>query len=448
MIPLLASVVAVFAGVAAFAQFGAAFVDRGRYQRVADVTAIAAAQSMRRDYPRLFAPPVLPNGAPNPMHLSRREYTARARGAARASARRNHANSRLRRISFGASPAPTVVTVSLAGDHRVTLPFDRSPRSTSVRVTANAKAQLSFAVGSLPDPLPGTATGGGYDGPLAYRQGKPMRPDVAEAFDRMRAAAAAAGHSLVINSAFRSDAEQSRLFAAHPDPKWVAPPGTSLHRYGTELDLGTPSAYGWLAANARSFGFIKRYAWEPWHFGFGTNPRDVPAQYERGSFEPPHGRFDGPHGLPAFVPTRFAAMIADAADKWNVQPELLAAQLEAESDFNPNAVSPVGAQGIAQFMPGTAASLGLRDPFDPRASIDAQAHLMHDLIRQFGSIPKALAAYNAGPGAVQKYGGIPPFTETQAYVARILSLIKGGGTALGDPAFAGVNVVARVELVQ
>lgn len=59
---------------------------------------------------------------------------------------------------------------------------------------------------------------------------------------------------------FRSDAEQGKLFAANPNPKWVAPPGTSLHRYGTKLDLGPPGAYGWLAANARRFGFIHRYA--------------------------------------------------------------------------------------------------------------------------------------------------------------------------------------------
>jgi hypothetical protein len=221
-----------------------------------------------------------------------------------------------------------------------------------------------------------------------------------------------------------------------------------LHRYGTELDLGPPGAYAWLASNAHSFGFIKRYSWEPWHFGFGANPRDVPAQYERGSFEPPHGRYDGPHGLPAFVPTRFAAMISDAAQRWDVQPELLAAQLQAESGFNPSSVSPTGAQGIAQFMPGTAASIGLKDPFDPRQAIDAQAHLMSELIRQFGSIPKALAAYNAGPGAVIKYGGVPPFAETQAYVARILGMIKGGGSALNDPAFAGIDVVAKVVLVR
>ena len=171
--------------------------------------------------------------------------------------------------------------------------------------------------------LAARGSGGGYEGPLAYRMGKPMRPDVAVAFDRMAAAARPeAGLQLSVTSGFRSDAEQARLFAANPDPKWVAPPGTSLHRYATELDLGPAAAYGWLAANARRFGFIKRYAWEPWHYGYGANPRDRahPAQYERGSWEPPggdHGRIR--HGLPCFVPPRFHDPIARAALRWNVR---------------------------------------------------------------------------------------------------------------------------------
>jgi hypothetical protein len=115
----------------------------------------------------------------------------------------------------------------------------------------------------------GTYTSTGqYAGPFAYRQGKPMRPDVALAFDVMQAAATAAGHPLTIDSAFRSDAEQAYLFSLHPDPKWVAPPGHSRHRLGTELDLGPTSAYGWLAANANRFDFLQRYSWEPWHYGY------------------------------------------------------------------------------------------------------------------------------------------------------------------------------------
>ena len=98
-----------------------------------------------------------------------------------------------------------------------------------------------------------------------------------------------------------------------------------------------------------------------------------------------------------------------------------------ESNFNPYAVSEVGARGIAQFMPGTGAAYGLRDPFDAPAAIDAQAHLISDLLRDFGSIPLALAAYNAGPGPVSSCHCVPDIPETQAYVARILGLLGGAG---------------------
>jgi soluble lytic murein transglycosylase-like protein len=111
---------------------------------------------------------------------------------------------------------------------------------------------------------------------------------------------------------------------------------------------------------------------------------------------------------------------------------VLAAQLYAESNFNPFARSPAGAEGIAQFMPGTAHAYGLIDPFDAAQSIDAQAHLMRDLLGRFGSVPLALAAYNAGPGAVASCGCIPPYAETRAYVARILGLLGGTGEPAGE----------------
>jgi hypothetical protein len=445
-IALVAGSIVAMLGVALFAQFGGALAARGEDQRAADLAAAAAARRMAKDFPRTLEPPVLPDGVPNPNYLSPAAYRIRARVAATRVAALNHASRRISQIKFGPAPTPTTVTVSTMRSHEVSVSGTNAHRLVKLR--ASATAELRFAFSSMPGAMPTTASGGGYGGPLAYRQGKPMRPDVALAFDRMAAAARAAGISLYVNSAFRSDAEQARLFAAHPDPKWVAPPGTSLHRYGTELDLGPPGAYGWLAANARRFGFIKRYAWEPWHFGFGANPRDVPAQYGAGSRDVKDGSHVGPAGLPSWVPQRFRQMILDAAQRYNVQPVLLAAQLKAESDFNPNSVSPTGAQGIAQFMPGTAQSMGLADPFDPRAAIFAQARLMGQLIKQFGSIQKALAAYNAGPGAVQKYGGVPPFAETQAYVARILGLMKAAGASLDDPAFAGIGFSASVALVR
>jgi soluble lytic murein transglycosylase-like protein len=123
--------------------------------------------------------------------------------------------------------------------------------------------------------------------------------------------------------------------------------------------------------------------------------------------------------------------------RWNVSAALIAAQLYAESNFNPFAVSGAGAQGIAQFMPGTARTYGLGDPFDATASISAQAHLMRDLLRQFGSVSLALAAYNAGPAPIIACGCVPAYPETQAYVARILGLM-GGAAAL--PAGAGLEV--------
>jgi soluble lytic murein transglycosylase-like protein len=112
----------------------------------------------------------------------------------------------------------------------------------------------------------------------------------------------------------------------------------------------------------------------------------------------------------------------------------MAGQLMAESGFDPNVGSPAGAQGIAQFMPSTAAAYGLTNPYDPVAAIDAEAHLMSDLLRQFGSPELALAAYNAGPAPVEACRCIPPYPETQAYVTRILALIGGAG-AIAMPSF-------------
>ena len=259
-----------------------------------------------------------------------------------------------------------------------------------------------------------------------------MRPDVAFAFDRMARDAMRDGVTLAINSGFRSDAEQARLFAANPDPRWVAPPGRSLHRCGTELDIGPPSAYGWLAANARRFGFLKRYSWEPWHFGFVAGP--APCSSGADSFSGAHeGNWASAVLVPDFVPDRYRRAILAASLATGVPASLLAAQLKAESNFDPRAVSSAGAMGIAQFMPATAASRGLADPFDPFASIRAQARLMEELIRQFGSTRLALAAYNAGPGAVSSCNCVPSFPETIAYVAKVIALAGGAAGSLGIP---------------
>lgn len=397
---------------------------RGRNQRAADLAALGGARAMRASYDRLFAPAVL-FGEPNPAHLSRAAYLAQARERALATARLNGAEHVEVAFPDAGSFAPARIRVTVGDPVVVTIGGGRDV----AQVDAVAEAELVPAAGGA-----GFAAGpGDYAGPFATRQGKPMRPDVALAFDRLAAAAARDGISLVIASAWRSSAEQAALFAANPDPRWVAPPGRSLHRLGTELDLGPPSAYGWLAANAPKFHFMKRYSYEPWHFGFTLNAGTTSVGFGGGG--------DGRAAVPSFVPARYAPMLASAAQRWNVSAALLAAQLYAESNFNPNTVSSAGAQGIAQFMPGTAQSYGLDDPFDPASAIDAQARMMRDLLRQFGTVPLALAAYNAGPGAVQRYGGIPPYAETQAYVAKILGLLRGAGDTAGLSASYAVRLV-------
>lgn len=424
---------ALVAAALALVAIAGAVAGKGRVQRAADLAAISAARSMRDDLPRLLSPPDLPNGLPNPRHLEKAAYLARARAAALDAARANGVGATHLRLgfpdagSFAPVRARAVVVAGLA------------VAGGRVRTEASAVAEAAVPP-ATPGAMPVTASGGGYSGTLVYRQGEGMRPDVAAAFDRMAAAAAGAGLALIVSSGFRSDAEQAALFAAHPDPKWVAPPGRSLHRCATELDLGPEAAYGWLAANASRFGFVQRYSWESWHFGFGSGPPPCSQAGDAVGVGGGDGAISGSAGLPAFVPGRFRAPLLRAAMHWNVSAALLAAQLMAESNFDPFASSPAGALGIAQFIPATAAAYGLANPFDPVAAMDAQAHLMSDLIRQLGSPQLALAAYNAGPAPVEACHCIPAIPETTAYVSRILSLLGGVG-ALVVPAFE-VRLVA------
>jgi len=414
---MLGVVAAALVGTLVLVAFGQALGGKSRHQRAADLAAVSAAHRMSDDYFRLFEPVTLPNGLPNPHHLSTLEYLARARSAAVRAGERNGVRLGLTDVTFpGGGFAPTRVRVRTRGT--VDVRVKDGARKRRVAVEASATAELAPLGGGAA--MPTMASGGGYSGPLAYRGGKPMRPDVAMAFDRMAAAALSDGLSLIVVSGFRSDAEQAALFAANPDPRWVAPPGKSLHRLGTELDLGPNAAYGWLAANAQRFGFVQRYSWEPWHYGYVRAAGSASVGYGAKIR-------DGRSAIPSFVPPQFADAISRASQRWNVGAAVLSAQLYAESNFNPFASSPAGAQGIAQFMPGTAASYGLSNPFDPKAAIDAQAHLMHDLLRQFASVPLALAAYNAGPAPVAACGCIPDYPETQAYVAKILGLLDGAG---------------------
>jgi hypothetical protein len=116
----------------------------------------------------------------------------------------------------------------------------------------------------------------------------------------------------------------------------------------------------------------------------------------------------------------YADLFVTAGSRHGVDPSLLAAVAQQESNFNPRAVSGAGAQGLMQFMPGTAGGLGV-NAFDPASAVDGAARYLGQLTRQFGSTELALAAYNAGPGTVRRYGGVPPYSETQNYVRAVMT---------------------------
>jgi soluble lytic murein transglycosylase-like protein len=116
----------------------------------------------------------------------------------------------------------------------------------------------------------------------------------------------------------------------------------------------------------------------------------------------------------------FTDLINKAGAKYGLDPSLLTAVARVESGLNPAAVSGAGAKGLMQLMDGTANALGVDNPFDAAENIDGGAHFLSEMLQRFKRPDLALAAYNAGPGAVSKYGGVPPYRETQTYVRRVL----------------------------
>jgi len=134
-----------------------------------------------------------------------------------------------------------------------------------------------------------------------------------------------------------------------------------------------------------------------------------------------------PKGTP---PSKFQAFINQASKKHGLDKALVRAVMEVESGADPAAISPKGAQGLMQIMPGTAKDLKLSDPLNPEESIDAGSRYLKAQLAAFGDVRLALAAYNAGPEAVRKFGGIPPYPETQHYVEAVANRfirLKTGG---------------------
>ncbi|TGL61802.1 lytic transglycosylase domain-containing protein [Leptospira ognonensis] len=129
-----------------------------------------------------------------------------------------------------------------------------------------------------------------------------------------------------------------------------------------------------------------------------------------------------PGELKSSAPSRdedLVSFIEKTAKEKGIDPNLVKAVIKTESGFKPNAVSPKGALGLMQLMPSTADMLGVEDPLDPRENVVGGTTYLKDMLQKFGDTEKALAAYNAGPGAVQKYKGVPPYQETQDYINKV-----------------------------
>jgi soluble lytic murein transglycosylase-like protein len=141
--------------------------------------------------------------------------------------------------------------------------------------------------------------------------------------------------------------------------------------------------------------------------------RDDPERLEGIAFAPPRR---------VKVPTErdYDHLILEVAARYDVEPGLVKAVIAAESNFKPHAVSRVGAQGLMQLMPATAADLGVERPFGVVENIDGGVRYLRVMLDRFGDVARALAAYNAGPGTVDRYRGVPPFAETRAYIKRVL----------------------------
>ena len=123
----------------------------------------------------------------------------------------------------------------------------------------------------------------------------------------------------------------------------------------------------------------------------------------------------------AVKPQDLKEVINTISDQHHLDPDFISSVIHAESGFNPRAVSPKGAQGLMQLMPGTASKLGVSNAFDPRANVEGGTRYLSELLERYNfDVIKALAAYNAGPHRVQQYGGVPPYNETRTYVARIV----------------------------
>ena len=358
-------------------------------------------------------------------------YLLRAREAAFEAAKANGVAAGRLRVSFPdeLSFAPVRAKTSVLADVEV----GKGGARTEASAVAEAAAPVTAA-----GAMPAMASGGGYSGPLVYRQGEGMRPDVAAAFDRMAAAASHAGISLVVNSAFRSDAEQAALFAANPDPQWVAPPGPLA---APLRDRAGPRA----RLRLRLAGRQRRPVRLPPALLLGA----LALRLHAGPAALLGGRELGGGGERRWrrVRRRRPALLrpgplprAAAGRRLPLERLRRAARRAADGrvELQPlrglgggrRGHRPVHPLDRRRLRPRRSLRPGRRDrgPGPPDVGPDPPARLAQ----------LALAAYNAGPGAVEACHCVPSIPETTAYVSRILALLGGAG-ALVVPSFEAVR---------
>ena len=380
---------------------------RGRpwAQRAADLGALAAARAMHDAYGQLFEPVYADHARPGREHVSKREYLTLGRAAAERVARAKRRPRRARRLPDASSFAPVRVRVTVRDLFEVrtgTLAARRTsrqpPRPSSCR-RRPVSPHPAAARGPARQP-PGSADaarrGAGVRPPGARRPGGRDRPHHHQRLSFRRRA--------------------GRLFAA-TGPRWVAPPGRSFHRLGTELDLGPRSAYGWLAAHARRFHFVQRYGWNPRTSAYARRPLRTPGadDAKAGARCPTSSR---PRS-----PLRSPAPPSDGTSRPRC----------SRHSSTPKQLRPLrgrrrGGARVGQSMPGTAAPLGSTTPSTPRRTIDAQAHLMRRPAAALPRRPAHARRLQRRPTRLRPAAG-PRQRRDAGYVARILGLIAGAEPA-------------------
>jgi soluble lytic murein transglycosylase-like protein len=196
--------------------------------------------------------------------------------------------------------------------------------------------------------------------------------------------------------------QRGRLAAAIAEPPTRDDPTRRADGLGLGLPTGLGSDPAW---TERAIGAIYRKSLSPLAGPARSGEGQCPARPSGGDLPVPYGD-----------------LIAQAAQQFKLDPALVAGVVQVESGAAPDAVSPAGAKGLMQLMDATAQSLGVSDPFDPQQNITGGARLLRRLLDQYsGSVRLALAAYNAGSGAVDRYQGVPPYPETQRYVTQVLA---------------------------